>query len=201
MLTELRHFSQRTVTIFEPTENSTLSTWLLAEKEAMAALDQGVGPGALAPAKLAALNGHEVMQAMMRGALPYAVCAKTNHYYAVEASPGKAIFQGTPSQDQLNPMGTVNGGWISGILDSALGSAVLTTLPPGWGYFTIDLNVHYLKVLTLATPKVRAIAEVVESDEKDVRAKAALVDAEGKVYAESRAVCRLMNPAGKSNKR
>lgn len=177
-----------------------LADWLSVEQGVLQALEAGVGVGVVTPAKIGSLTGLEVMRTMMRGELPYAACAKTNRFYAVAAEPGKATFQGIPSADQLNPMGTVNGGWMSSILDSALGSAVLTTLEPGWGYFTVDLNVQYLKMLTLGTQRVRAVAEVVDSDGRDVRAKATLVGPDGKVFAEATTVCRLMTPQGKSVK-
>ena len=68
---------------------------------------------------------------------------------AIEAAAGYALFQGTPTRGELNPMGSIHGGWIGSILDSALGCAVLSSLPAGQVYSTTGLDIRYRKFLTL----------------------------------------------------
>ena len=168
-----------------------------AEATASQQLAAGIGTGVARPEQIASLDGLEILHRTMAGQLPVAACAQTMHFLAIAVEHGKAIFQGTPASDQLNPMGTINGGWISAIMDSALGCAVLSTLQPGWGYFTIGLNMKYLKVLTLGTKRVRVEAELVSTDDKDATARATLFGPDGKQYAEATAICRLMSLAGK----
>lgn len=182
------------------TQEVSLAEWMSEEHEALQALELGVGPGVLTPTAIAALPGLEVMRTMMRGGLPYAQCAKQNSCIAIEAHHGKAVFQGAPSANHQNPIGTINGGWMSAILDSALGSAVLTTLPPGWGYFTVDLNVKFLKVLTLAAERVRAVAEVTGSEGRNTSAEAILLGSDGSIYARAMSVCRLVRPPAGSTR-
>ena len=57
-------------------------------------------------------------------------------------------FQGRPQVQHYNPMGSVHGGWIATLLDSALACAVHTLLPVGKSYTTVELKVNYVKALT-----------------------------------------------------
>ena len=62
----------------------------------------------------------------------------------VEVEYGHAVFEATPDGTSYNPMGTVHGGYISAILDSACGIAAHTGLKPGLGYTTLELKVSFL---------------------------------------------------------
>ena len=61
----------------------------------------------------------------------------------VDASEGRCVFEGSPAEWQFNHLGTVQGGWLSALLDSALGCAVQTVLPGGCGFTTLDLHVRF----------------------------------------------------------
>ncbi len=54
-----------------------------------------------------------------------------------------------------NPLGTVHGGWISAILDSAMGCAVHSTLAAGQTYTTINMTVNFVRPVFETTGKVR----------------------------------------------
>ena len=131
------------------------------------------------------------MQAMLRGEIPYAEIAKTLTFGAISVSSGRAVFQGTPQTQHLNPMGTIHGGWIGTVLDSALGSAVLTTLPPGHAYTTAELSVKYVKGLSPKVRRVRAEAKVTSQEGRVAKAEAQLVGPDGTVYARALTECRL----------
>ncbi|MBC7916855.1 MAG: PaaI family thioesterase, partial [Rhodoferax sp.] len=103
---------------------SVLETWIAQEREVTARLNAGAGSGVSRPDQVAGKTGLEMMQAMLRGELPYPPIAKTLDFQLLEASEGRAVFQGTPGPAHLNPMGSIHGGWYATILDSALGCAV-----------------------------------------------------------------------------
>ena len=44
---------------------------------------------------------------------------------------GRVVFRMPPAEEHLNPLGTVHGGWISTLLDSAMGCAVHSVLKAG----------------------------------------------------------------------
>lgn len=173
------------------TPEQKLELWMAEESATLERLERGPGPGVAHPHQLAGKSGLEIMQEMMRGELPYAECAKSLSFCAIKADAGYALFQGTTSRSQLNPMGIVHGGWISSVLDSASGCAVLSTLPPGAIYSTIGLDVKYRKFLTLKTVRVRAEARVTRVEGRDAFAEATLFGPDDTVFAEASSRCRL----------
>lgn len=167
----------------------TLARWLAEEREVAARLDAGPGPGLARPADIAGKSGLEVMRAMLDGTLPYAAIARTLDFTIVEVGDGRAVFQGTPMERHLNPLGTVHGGWIATLLDSALGCAVHTRLPAGRGYTTAELSVNYVKAVTPRVPKVRAEGRVIHCGRQLATAEARLVGADGTLYAHATTTC------------
>jgi basic membrane protein A len=135
------------------TTPDTLTQWLAAEQAVRDAMATGPGAGAgvARPEQLAGKSGLEVMQALLRGEIPQATISATLDFLLLEVERGRALFQGRPGPQHLNPMGSVHGGWFATLLDSALGCAVHTMLPAGSGYTTAELGVNLVKALT---PKV-----------------------------------------------
>ena len=54
-----------------------------------------------------------------------------------------------PQEFHYNPIGSVHGGVISMLLDTAAACAVHTTLPAGMAYTSLDLNVRFLRPVTV----------------------------------------------------
>jgi uncharacterized protein (TIGR00369 family) len=174
-----------------------LKTWLAEEAEVMARLDAGPGPGLARPDQIAGKTGLQVMEAMLHGEIPYAEIAKTLDFTIVEVGPGKAVFQGTPLQRHLNPLGTVHGGWFATLLDSALGCAVHTMMPPGRGYTTAELGVNLVKAITPKVPRVRAEGRVIHCGRQLATAEARLVGPDGTLYAHATTTCLVFEVPAK----
>ncbi len=107
----------------------------------------------------------------------------------MEASPGRALFQGVPGPQLLNPMGTVHGGWYATLLDSALGCAVHTMMPPGRGYTTAELSVNVVKAIALKVQRVRAEGTVIHCGRQLATAEARLFGPDGTLYAHGTTTC------------
>ncbi len=90
-------------------------------------------------------------------------------------------------------MGTVHGGYLATLLDSALGSAVLTRLPAGTGYTTAQLNVHLVRPVTARTGKLRATGTSVHVGRTVGTAEARVegVD-DGRLYAHATTTCVIL---------
>lgn len=150
----------------------------------------GPGAGVARPDQVAGKTGLDVMQAMLRGELPYAPIAKTLDFTLMEVGPGLAIFQGTPGAAHLNPMGTIHGGWYATLLDSALGCAVHTMMPPGRGYTTAELGVNLVRAInTTKAPRVRAEGKVIHCGRQLATAEARLYGPDGTLYAHATTTC------------
>jgi acyl-coenzyme A thioesterase PaaI-like protein len=74
-------------------------------------------------------SGLETVQLTWEGKLPTPPIVATLGISLVEAAAGRAVLEGSPAEWQYNQLATVNGGWLSALLDSALGYAVHTVCP------------------------------------------------------------------------
>jgi uncharacterized protein (TIGR00369 family) len=169
--------------------DATLARWIEEENAVVAQLEAGPGPGVPSFEQIEGKAGLDVMQDMLAGRLPYAAIAQTLDFVVMEVRPGVAVFQGTPLPRHLNPLGTVHGGWVATLLDSALGCAIHTMMPPGRGYTTAELGVNYVKGLTPKVQRVRAEGKVIHCGRQLATAEARLVGPDGTLYAHATTTC------------
>jgi len=175
---------------------ATLADWQARDAEVRARL---AGSGVARPEQLAGKTGHQVFEAMMAGELPAAPIAGTLDFILAETGPGRAVFQGRPQTAHYNPLGTVHGGWIATLLDSAVGCAVHTTLPAGKAYTTLELKVNYVRALTERVPLVRAVGEVIHAGGRVATAEGRLVGPDGALYAHATTTCLIFDaPAARA---
>lgn len=171
-----------------------LEAWLVQEREQAAILDNGAGPGVASPAQVAGMTGLQMMQAMLGGTLPYAPIARTLDFMLVEVGEGRAVFQGKPGPAHLNPLGTIHGGWYATLLDSALGCAVHTMMPPGRGYTTAELGVNLVRAInTQKAPRIRAEGKVLHCGRQLATAEARLYGPDGTLYAHATTTCLVFD--------
>lgn len=166
-----------------------LQTWLAQEREIEARIAAGAGCGVAGPDEVAGRSGLEVLQAMLRGELPSPPIARTLDFHLVEVEAGRAVFQGTPGPAHLNPLGTLHGGWYATLLDSALGCAVHSMMPPGRGYTTAELGVNLVKGIGPKVQRVRAEGRVLHCGRQLATAEAKLVGPDGTLYAHGTTTC------------
>lgn len=97
------------------------------------------------------MSGLEAMQKMARGEIAGPPIAKVMGYSLTEVDDGRAVFTGTPEFDVTNPMGTVHGGWYGTLLDSCMACAVMTKVPRGSVYTTLEYKINILRSIPLGT--------------------------------------------------
>jgi uncharacterized protein (TIGR00369 family) len=173
-----------------------LEAWLAEEREVVARMHAGIGAGVVRPEQLAGKSGLEMMQAMLRGELPYPPIADTLDFTLMEVEEGRALFQGTPGPGHLNPMGTIHGGWYATLLDSAMGCAVHTMMPPGRGYTTAELGVNLVRAIGNKAPRVRAEGKVIHCGRQLATAEARLYGPDGTLYAHATTTCLVFEIQG-----
>jgi uncharacterized protein (TIGR00369 family) len=96
-------------------------------------------------AAMPGMSGLEYLHSMMGKKLPPPPMGELLNMTLVDAAPGTATFTCYPDESHYNPIGSVHGGLVCTLLDSALGCAVQTTLPKGLGYTSIEIKVNYLR--------------------------------------------------------
>lgn len=108
---------------------------------------------------------------------------------------GRAIFQGKPDYRYYNPLGTVHGGWLTALLDSAMGCAVHSTLPIARAYTTLELKVNIVRPLTDAVPLVRAEGILVHGGRQVATAEGRIVGPDSMLYAHATTTCLIFDQA------
>lgn len=175
-----------------------LEHWLAAEREQLARNERGVGPGVASTGRIAGLSGLQILRASLAGELPYPPIADTLDFLLLEVDEGRALFQGTPGQAHLNPMGTVHGGWYATLLDSALGCAVQTMLPAVRGYTTAELGINLVRAIGPKVARVRAEGTIVHCGRQLATAQARLYGPDGTLYAHATTTCLVFDAAAQA---
>ena len=150
--------------------------------------------GVVPPEVLRGMAGLDVLRAVAEGRLPGAPIAGLIGFRLVEAAPGRAVFEGTPGERHLNPMGGVHGGYAATLLDSCMGCAVHTVLAAGQSYTTLELKVSYVRGMTAATGPVRAEGSVLNAGRRAAFAEGRLLDASGRLMAHGTTTCMVFGP-------
>lgn len=101
----------------------------------------------------------------------------------IEANHGHAVFEATPDGSSYNPMGSVHGGYIAMILDSACGIAAHTALKPGYAYTTLELKVSFVKGLSSTSGTIRATGRLISMGRRAAFTEATLHNDKGQVCA------------------
>ncbi|MFC5911471.1 PaaI family thioesterase [Streptacidiphilus monticola] len=143
-------------------------------------------------------SGLEFLQRMVAGELPTPPIAATLQFTLESVEFGRAVFTLEPGEEHYNPIGSVHGGVYATLLDSAAGCAVQSVLPPATGYTSLDLNVKFLRPITVDTGKVRAVGTVLNHGRRTALAQAELVDSEGKLIAHAVSSCMIFPAAGRA---
>lgn len=146
-------------------------------------------PAEIGPELLRARSGLELMEQLLAGGLPMAPMAATLDFRLVEVGPGRAVFEGEPGRFAYNLTRSVHGGWSAAILDSAMGCAVMSTLPQGRSYTTTELSIRYVRAIGETTGPLRAEGVVLHAGRRLATAEGRLIGADGKLYAHGQTSC------------
>lgn len=106
-----------------------------------------------------------------------------------DALAGEATLRFVAREDFTNRHGTVQGGILAAMLDSAAGNAVIATLPPGMTVVTTRLDVRFLR--PAAVGNLLASAKVTWRDERSAEVTAELAHPDGQTVASARAEFRI----------
>lgn len=158
--------------------------------------DAAPGPrvGLATRAELTAEPGLDFLLGMISGRHPAPPFSKTTSIRLVHAETGLAIFEGDPSLAFYNPLGVVQGGWASSILDAAMGCAIHTVVQAGHGYTTVEMKINFVRPLLESTGTVRAEGRLISAGSRIATSEGRLVDGNGKLIAHGTETC-LIFPA------
>jgi uncharacterized protein (TIGR00369 family) len=142
--------------------------------------------------ELLSMSGLEFMQGMRDGKVARPPISGLLSYAVHTVEPGRVTFRGTPNFHHTNPMGTVHGGWYGTLLDSAMGCAVMTTVPKGSIYTTLEYKINIVRAIPLDM-EIEASAEVQHAGRSTGVANGWIKGVEdGRLYATSSTTCMIM---------
>ena len=122
-------------------------------------------------AQLLAMTGLEFMQAMLAGQIPHPTIAGLMGYRLTHVAPGRVTLTGAADFGHTNPFGAVHGGWYGTVLDTALGCAVMTAVPKGRWYTTLEYKVNITRALPVGIERQRALRQLEHEQHDDRGAK------------------------------
>ena len=105
------------------------------------------------------MSGLDFMLAMLREELSGPPIAALMEYTLRSVKDGRVMFRGAPPFQASNPMGSVHGGWYGTLLDSCMACAVMTKVPKGSVYTTLEYKVNIVRAIPVGT-MVDAIGEI-----------------------------------------
>ena len=144
-----------------------------------------------------ALGGLAYLRGMFAGELPLPPIMATIGFVPEALEEGRVVFAAEPGEHLLNPIGTVHGGFAATLLDSALGCAVHSTLPPGTAYTSLGLELKFLRPVTPGMGCLRAEGRVVHPGRQVATAEASLVHAgSGRLLATATTSCLVFAADG-----
>jgi uncharacterized protein (TIGR00369 family) len=138
------------------------------------------------------MSGLEYLQAMDAGQIPFPPILHTLDFKVVSAEKGQVIFSFEPQEFHYNPIGSVHGGVITAILDSAMGCTLQTLLPAGTGYTTLELKVNFLKAVNMKSGVLKAVGRIINAGSRTALVEAQLVDDNGKLFAHAVSTCLIL---------
>ena len=138
------------------------------------------------------MSGLDFMRAIRDGRLPQPPIGRVLDYAVTEVEDGRVVFAGTPGLNHVNPMGGVHGGWYGTLLDSAMACAVMTKVPKGSVYTTLEYKVNVVRALPVGMP-VEAVGTVLHAGRTTGVATGELRGAQdGRLYATGSTTCIIM---------
>ena len=138
------------------------------------------------------LTGLEYLLGMQNGEIPEAPAVSALDIEISEIAFGKANFHFIPKDFHYNAVGTVHGGVISTILDTAIGCTLMSTLTKEFTFTTLELKVNFIKAVTVNTGKMIAVGKIIHAGRTTAIIEASLLDETGKVYAHGTSTCLIM---------
>jgi uncharacterized protein (TIGR00369 family) len=174
------------ITIIKSTAGSAV------DSQTAPAVEYGVTPTAV----MASMAGVDFVRAIFDGRLPTPPIMQTIEPFDSTAEPGLVVMHSIPGFRHYNPIGSVHGGYAATLLDSAMGLAVHTMLPPGSGYTTLEFKVSFIKGMTRDTGVVRTEGRTLNVGRRAATAEARITDAGGRLLAHATTTCLVFEIPG-----
>jgi molybdopterin converting factor subunit 1 len=138
----------------------------------------------------AAPDGAEKFRELVSKDVPAPAYSELLGSRPLDAEPGHVRMEFQATEQFLNPMGVVQGGFLTAMLDETMGPAAISALPAGQGVPTLELKVSFIRP---ARPgRLVADARVVHMGRSVVFLESSLVTDDGTLIATATATARIV---------
>jgi uncharacterized protein (TIGR00369 family) len=124
---------------------------------------------------------------IIAGELPPAPMASLIGLRLVAIEPGRARFELEADHRHHNPMGTLHGGILCDIADSAMGMAYASTLGEGESFTTLELKINFLR--PVRTAHLIAEGTIVQQGRSAGMTECSVTDENGRLIAKATSTC------------
>src|SRR5262249_44454457 len=108
---------------------------------------------------------------------------------------GRTVFSIVADELHENPMGTMHGGIVATLVDTAMGCAVSSRLSVNESFTTLELSTNFVRAITRVTGRVHAEGRVVHAGGRIVTTEARVYDDAGDPYAPAKSTCLILRSA------
>jgi len=122
-------------------------------------------------------------------------CAPFEHYLGMrieEAAEGRAVLSMPFLVKLAQGKGLMHGGAVTSLADTAVAMAIKTVLPEGSHFATVELSLSFHAPVRSGT--VRAVATIVEKDDRTIKGMAEVFDDQGVKTATFHSTFRVKRP-------
>ncbi|MBC9879078.1 PaaI family thioesterase [Bradyrhizobium sp. INPA01-394B] len=137
------------------------------------------------------MTGLEFVRGLASGELPLNTIARTLGYDVTEAEKGRVLVTLVPTEQHLNPAGTVHGGLTATLLDSCMGLAVQSTLEKDFAQTTLEFKISLIRPITPQTGEIRAEGKVLNAGRRIGTAEGKVLDRQGRLLAHGTTTCLI----------
>lgn len=137
------------------------------------------------------LSGLDYMRRVANGEIAGAPMARLLGMRMAEVEEGRVTIVGEVRPEHENGLGIAHGGFAATLLDSALACAVVTAMPAGKIFTTLEMKINFVRAITRQAGLLTCTGNVIHAGSRTATAEGRIVDANGKLYAHGTATCIL----------
>ena len=140
------------------------------------------------------LSGIEYFRKMKNGELPPPPMLEMFGIHLADIEEGRVVLTAQADERFDNGTGVAHGGFAATLLDTALGCAINSVMPPLRRFTTLELKINYTRPLTREAGLLRCEAKVIHIGGRTATSEGRIVDASGKLYAHGTTTCIVVEP-------
>ncbi len=138
-------------------------------------------------------NGLDFLRALIEGRVPNAPFFEILGFRPTEAEEGRVVLSGETGEHLVNAAGSIHGGYMATLVDTATALALRTTLPVGRSLASMEVKVNYLRPLAATTGTILCEGRVVHPGRRVATAEARVADGTGRLYAHGLSTCLVFD--------